>query len=218
MGLTTLRDHMCSSTARATFAFACKGGKRRRLRLDDPRAARALRHCHELPGHQLLQYVADDGELVALTSTDVNDALQQLTGESFTAKTFRTWGASSDAFERLVAAGPAESQAETLRNLNEALRETAGRLGNTLAVCRKYYVHPAIGDAYLEGALPASLGKARKSFSEAESALARSSRRLVGAPHGRDRRRDLLERLIGAIAAKSVRIRYADRRAGKMES
>ena len=173
-GLTTLRNHHVQLDGSSIlFTFAGKGGKRRRLWLDDPRAARAVRHCHELPGHQLLQYVADDGELVALTSTDVNDALQQLTGESFTAKTFRTWGASSDAFERLVLVGPAESQAEGMRNLNAALLDTAGRLGNTLAVCRKYYVHPAIGEVYLEGALPPSFGQARKGLSEAESALAR---------------------------------------------
>jgi DNA topoisomerase-1 len=173
-GLTTLRDrHVKISGDSIRFTFTGKGGQERRLEFDDPRAARALRQCHELPGQQLLQYVADDGELRSLTSTDINDALLQITGQPFTAKTFRTWGASSDAYERLVHTEPPTSVSDGMRKLNAALRDTAAILGNTLAVCRKHYVHPAIGEAFLADALPASLGPSRKGLSEAESALAR---------------------------------------------
>lgn len=173
-GLTTLEDeHVEFGGKDVVFTFIGKGGKERELRLHDPRAARALRHCHELPGHHLLSYVAEDGEICPLTSTDVNSALRQITGSEFTAKTFRTWGASSDAFERLVTAGPEETATAAKRSLNAALRETAAMLGNTLAVCRKYYVHPAIGEAYLDGELPTSFGRARRHLTPAESATLR---------------------------------------------
>lgn len=173
-GLTTLQDeHIKFGRSGIRFTFVGKGGKERALRLDDQRVARMLRHCHELPGHHLLQYRDDEGQLCPLTSTDVNLALTQISGESFTAKTFRTWGGTSDAFERLVALGPANSVPEAKRNLNAALRETAALLGNTLAVCRKYYVHPAVGEAYMAAKLPASLGPSRKFLSSSESATAR---------------------------------------------
>ncbi|HEX5787372.1 MAG TPA: hypothetical protein VFY03_04295 [Woeseiaceae bacterium] len=173
-GLTTLENrHVEVDGASVRFSFVGKGGKERELTLDDPRAARVVRRCHELPGHALLQYMAEDGELCPLTSTDVNEALQAITGETFTAKTFRTWGGSADAFERLVAAGPPESPTAAVRTLNAALRETAHMLGNTLAVCRKYYVHPAIVEAFLAGTLPATLGPQRKALSASESATAR---------------------------------------------
>jgi DNA topoisomerase-1 len=173
-GLTTLKaKHVKLDRKSIKFSFIGKGGKARKLRLEDPRAARALRHCHELPGQQLLQYRSDTGEVLSLTSSDINEALCSITDESFTAKTFRTWGATSDAFERLVKAGPADSEAEAKRTLNEALRGTAAVLGNTLAVCRKYYVHPAIGESYLGNELPRALGRARNGLSAAESATAR---------------------------------------------
>jgi DNA topoisomerase-1 len=173
-GLTTLRArHVAVEPGRLTLAFKGKGGKARHIRLEDPRASRAIGQCHELPGHRLLQYLSDDGETLPLTSTDVNCALSDLTGEPFTAKTFRTWGGSSDAFERLSGAELAESETGRVRTLNAALRETAGVLGNTIAICRKYYVHPAIADAWLAGELPPVRGSVRKGLSVAESATAR---------------------------------------------
>lgn len=173
-GLTTLEDrHLSLEKSSIRLTFIGKGGKERELEFDDPRAARLLRNCHELPGHQLLQFWYDDGELRPLTSTDINEALERITGQSFTAKTFRTWGGTSDAFERLVGIGPADSDTAAKRNLNGALRETAAMLGNTLAVCRKYYVHPAVSDAYLSGTLPRSFGRSRKGLTPAESATVR---------------------------------------------
>lgn len=173
-GLTTLRNrHVAISPDSVSFDFIGKGGQARRIRLDDPRASRAIGQCHELPGHHLLQYLADDGEIEPLSSTDINQALAAITGEPFTAKTFRTWGGSGDAFERLGATDPAASDTARVRALNAALRETAGILGNTVAVCRKYYVHPAIPEAYLTGDLPPVKGPGRKGLSVAESATLR---------------------------------------------
>jgi DNA topoisomerase I len=153
-GLTTLTSRQVVARGnRLTFRFTGKGGKDMELDLQDPRAARAIRQCHELPGHRLLQYVEEDGEICPLTSTDINDMLRELTGETFTAKTFRTWGGTVDAFGRLAGQPLADSQTERTRILNAHLRETAEVLGNTLAVCRKYYVHPRIMEAYECGVL-----------------------------------------------------------------
>lgn len=152
-GLTTLTDRQVVARGdRLTFRFVGKGGQSVELDLEDPRAARAVRRCHELPGHRLLQY-SDNGEIRPLTSTAINETLRSLTGESFTAKTFRTWGGTVDAFGRLAGQPVPESMAERTRVLNGHLRETAGILGNTLAVCRKYYVHPAIIAAWGDGTL-----------------------------------------------------------------
>ena len=153
-GLTTLTDRQVTTNGDSlTLRFVAKGGKVTRLDFKDPRAARAVKRCHELPGHRLLQYVDDNGEICPLTSTHINDMLQQLTGETFTAKTFRTWGGTVDAFSRLAGQPLADSAAEQVRILNAHLRETAKLLGNTLAVCRKYYVHPKVIDAYEDGSL-----------------------------------------------------------------
>ncbi len=153
-GLTTLTDSQVKANGNSlAFRFIAKGGKETRLDLHDPRAARAVKRCHELPGHRLLQYVDNDGEVCPLTSTDLNETLHELTGETFTAKTFRTWGGTVDAFERLAGEPLPESEAEQARALNRHLRETAKVLGNTLAVCRKYYVHPKVIEAYQDGSL-----------------------------------------------------------------
>lgn len=175
-GLTTLTDkHVVANGSVVSFRFIAKGGKRTEIDLKDPRAVRAVKRCHELPGHRLLQYVSDDGEICPLTSTDVNEALQEITGESFTAKTFRTWGGTVDAFERLAGEPLPASASEQVRTLNQHLRETATVLGNTLAVCRKYYVHPKVIEAWQAGELanvPTRV-RSRKGLSESETALLR---------------------------------------------
>lgn len=175
-GLTTLTDKQVKANGSSvTFRFIAKGGKETRIDLHDPRAARAVKRCHELPGHRLLQYIDDAGEVCPLTSTDINQALHDLTGETFTAKTFRTWGGTVDAFERLAAQPLPESEAEQARVLNQHLRETAKVLGNTLAVCRKYYVHPSVIDAYYDGSLARRQPsvRERRGLSGAETAALR---------------------------------------------
>jgi DNA topoisomerase I len=172
-GLTTLTDRQVKANGNSvTFRFIAKGGKETRIDLHDPRAARAVKRCHELPGHRLLQYVDDDGEVCPLTSTHINETLHELTGATFTAKTFRTWGGTVDAYGRLAAQPLAESEAEQVRTLNQHLRETANVLGNTLAVCRKYYVHPKIIDGYHDGSLAArqAATRARRGLSGTETA------------------------------------------------
>ena len=175
-GLTTLTGKQVAINGHSlTFRFVAKGGKEMRIDFRDPRAARAVKRCHELPGHRLLQYYDDNGELCPLTSTQVNETLQELTGEPFTAKTFRTWGGTVDAFGRLAALPPPASASERAREMNARLRETAALLGNTLAVCRKYYVHSKVIDAWAAGSLaPGRPGaRPRRGLSHEESAVLR---------------------------------------------
>lgn len=175
-GLTTLTDRQVVARGnRLRFRFVGKGGKDVDLDLRDRRAARAIRRCHELPGHRLLQYVDEDREICSLTSTDINDTLRELTGETFTARSFRTWGGTVDAFGRLAGQPLPESETERTRTLNDHLRETAEVLGNTLAVCRKYYVHPAIIEAYEHGVLARRQPKvkARRGLDGVETAALR---------------------------------------------
>lgn len=175
-GLTTLTERQVKANGSSvSFRFIAKGGKETRIELHDARAARAVKRCHELPGHRLLQYVDDGGEICPLTSTHVNDTLHELTGETFTAKTFRTWGGTVDAFGRLAGEPLPGSESEQVRTLNRHLRETAKVLGNTLAVCRKYYVHPKVLEAYQDGTLAARQpeARARRGLSGVETAALR---------------------------------------------
>src|SRR5690606_7532023 len=151
-GLTTLRKrHVDVDGDDIALQFTGKGGVEYSLTMHDARAARALRRCHELPGQRLFRYLDADGELRAVTSSDINALLEELTGQRFTAKDFRTWAGTVTAFEQLAAREPGASDAETARIVNEAARHTAAVLGNTLAVCKRYYIHPQVVAAFSAG-------------------------------------------------------------------
>jgi DNA topoisomerase-1 len=153
-GLTTLRDdHVDVSGSRVRFEFPGKGGKGVSVELDDRRVARVLRRCQDLPGQDLFQCVDEAGNRQAVGSADVNEYLRQATGQDFTAKDFRTWGASVLAATALRAAGLGRSAAAAKRMVADACRRVADRLGNTPAICRKSYIHPGVIDAYLQGVL-----------------------------------------------------------------
>jgi DNA topoisomerase-1 len=157
-GLTTFRDrHVAFDGAELAFEFRGKGGKRHQVSLRDRRLARIVRACQELPGQELFQYVDAEGVRRDVDSADVNAYLQEITGEPFTAKDFRTWAGTVLASLALSAFESFDSQAAAKRNLTRAIEQVAERLGNTVAVCRKSYVHPAILDAYLDGSLLAFL-------------------------------------------------------------
>ena len=149
-GLTTLRNaHAGVSGSRVQLRFRGKGGVEHRLSVDDPRVARVVRRCRELPGQDLFQYVDDDGSLHAVGSADVNAYLAEAAGERITAKEFRTWHASVQALRLLLdgdagpPAGPGEGVTATQR-LQAVVCAVARRLGNTPTVCRKAYIHPAV--------------------------------------------------------------------------
>jgi DNA topoisomerase-1 len=115
--------------------------------------AAIVKRIRDLPGYELFQYVGEDGERRSIDSADVNDYIREAAGDVFTSKDFRTWAGTLLAARALGAAGPFESRAHAMRNVNEAVESVARQLGNTKAVCRKCYVHPAVVEAYLEGRL-----------------------------------------------------------------
>ncbi len=145
-GLTTLRNkHAAVKGSRLQLRFRGKSGVWHHVALDDPQVARIVRACQAMPGQELFQYEDDGGQTRCVSSSDVNDYLRELCGADFSAKDFRTWHASVHALARLCALrvpGPV-----TRKRANDVLREVAGLLGNTLAVCRKSYVHPGVVEA-----------------------------------------------------------------------
>ena len=153
-GLTTLRDgHTEISGARVRFHFRGKSGQHHDIEVRDRRLARIVKQCRDLPGQQLFQYVDDDGTLQQVDSGDVNDYLRAITGQEFTAKDFRTWGGTLLAARALKELGPQPSDRASQKSIVQAVGKVANMLGNRPATCRKYYVHPAIIDAYLDGSL-----------------------------------------------------------------
>jgi DNA topoisomerase-1 len=153
-GLTTLRDrHVKFKGSSAIFEFNGKSGKSHRTGIRDRRLARIIKACQDVPGQRLFQYIEADGARHAVTSTDVNAYIREATGGDFTAKDFRTWAGTLDCARRLVEAGAPESATEAKRMIASCVRETAGNLGNTPAVCRSSYIHPAVLDQFADGRL-----------------------------------------------------------------
>jgi DNA topoisomerase I len=131
------------------FRFKGKGGKEWDLGLKDRRIARIIRAVQELPGQHLFQYIDEDGERCAVTSSEVNDYLREVKGKHITAKDFRTWTGTVLAALALAEYEKADSEAAAKRNVRDAIEAVAARLGNTPTICRKCYVHPRVIDAYL---------------------------------------------------------------------
>ena len=151
-GLTTLRRrHVEVEGTLLRFTFRGKSGVEHNVSLTDKRLARIIQRCQDLPGTELFQYLDANGKRHTIASDDVNAHLREITRRDVTAKDFRTWGGTMAAAMALRATGPAASQREAERNIVAAIDLVSHRLGNTRAVCRKYYVHPALIEAYLEG-------------------------------------------------------------------
>jgi DNA topoisomerase-1 len=152
-GLTTLRNHHASVNGQTVrFSFCGKSGVRHSVRVTDRRLARIVRRCQDLPGQELFEHV-EDGESRTIDSADVNAYLREIAGEDFTAKDFRTWAGTVLAARALQDVEAFDSEAQARRNVVAAIEAVAKRLGNTTAVCRKCYVHPAVIDAYIDGTL-----------------------------------------------------------------
>jgi DNA topoisomerase I len=153
-GLTTLRDrHATVQGSAVRFRFRGKSGRVHEVDLRDRRLASLISRCQRLPGQELFQYVDDDGAVHDVTSTDVNDYLRDIAGDDFTAKDFRTWAGTVLAYRALRSVDPAVDGRARRRNVVRAVEATAAGLGNTPAVARSSYVHPAVIDAYLDGRL-----------------------------------------------------------------
>src|SRR3954462_13436441 len=176
-GLTTLRrQHVRVDGGVLSFTFRGKSGVEHSISLSDPRLARIIQRCQDLPGHELFQFLDAKRKRQAISSDDVNAYLRELTGRDVTAKDFRTWGGTMLAAMELRKMGPAASRREADRNVLRAVDAVAERLGNTRAVCRKYYVHPELLRAYLMGVtvpLPEVPARRRDRRRQREAALRR---------------------------------------------
>ncbi|MBO0697964.1 MAG: DNA topoisomerase IB [Zavarzinella sp.] len=151
-GLTTLQDdHVEINGGLIRFEFRGKSGIEHEIDIKDPRLARIVKACQDLPGQDLFQYLDEDGEVRDVTSTDVNEYLHEIAGDEFTAKDFRTWAGTVLAALALQEFETFDTKTQAKRNVMAAIRSVAQRLGNTPAVCKSCYVHPRVIDAYLQG-------------------------------------------------------------------
>ena len=158
-GLTTLRTrHVKVKGADLRFTFRGKSGVEHTVALTDRRLARIIQRVQDLPGHELFQYLDSEGNRQVVSSGDVNEYLREMTEGEVTAKNFRTWAGTMLAAQELRRMGPAETVKDAEKNVIAAVDAVAKRLGNTRAVCRKYYIHPTVISSYMHGltAPPAS--------------------------------------------------------------
>jgi len=151
-GLTTMRGrHVKVSGSRIGFRFRGKSGIEHEVHIVDRRLARVIVRCGDLPGQDLFQYIDEDGEPHPIDSDDVNAYIREISDVDFTAKDFRTWAGTVLAARALQEVAAFDSEAQAKKNVVQAIETVAKRLGNTRAICRKCYVHPAIVDPYLDG-------------------------------------------------------------------
>jgi DNA topoisomerase I len=167
-GLTTLRNrHLRQTGRKIQMRFKGKHGVVHEVTVTDSSLKRVVRQCQELPGQMLFQYVNGDGEPKPITSGDVNEYIKEVTGNEFTAKHFRTWGASVIAFDQLM-----KKKEDDRISLKTVIEPVAEALGNTAAISRKSYVHPALLTAVKEDSRDPLNGlarpRARKRLSSAE--------------------------------------------------
>ena len=157
-GLTTMRDkHVEISGSALRFNFRGKSGKEHTVDLRDPRLARIVKACQDIPGQELFQYLNEEGQREQIDSEDVNEYLREISGSDFTAKDFRTWAGTILAAMALQEFAQFDSEAQARQNIVRAIEQVAKRLGNTPSICRKCYIHPLILDAYLDGSMVETL-------------------------------------------------------------
>ncbi|XVN19446.1 DNA topoisomerase IB [Pseudomonas corrugata] len=181
-GLTTLRSkHVEINGSAIAFQFGGKSGVEHQITVKDRRLARIIKRCQEMPGQNLFQYLDENGERHAISSSDINAYLKTLTGAEFTAKDYRTWAGSAAALAGLRTLRW-ETETEAKKHVAEMVRQVARQLGNTPTVCRKCYIHPAVLEGFLLGTLKQlPKPRARKGLSEEEVGLAMFLQRVTQA-------------------------------------
>jgi DNA topoisomerase-1 len=168
-GLTTLQDrHVKISGSNIRFEFRGKSGKTHAVTLNDRRLARIVQRCQAVPGEDLFQYIDEDGVRQSIGSGDVNDYIREISGQEFTAKDFRTWAGTLLAVAALSEVGAWSTQRQAKSNVLRAIDRVADQLNNTRAVCRKYYVHPAVFESYLAGTMLEALENGMKQSVKSE--------------------------------------------------
>ena len=203
-GLTTLRERQVRVRGSTLeFRFRGKSGVAHDISHTDPRLARIVRRMQDLPGETLFSYLDDAGAAHSVESADVNEYLQSLAGEAFTSKDFRTWAGTLICARALRALEPPGSLAESRRRVGEAVEAAAAKLGNTKAVCRKCYVHPAIVACYERGELR-ELMRGRADEAGVAAVLRAASRRAASNGFSARRRPESLARRICSGRSPSV--------------
>ncbi|QNJ98917.1 DNA topoisomerase IB [Constantimarinum furrinae] len=159
-GLSTMRmKHLDVLKHKIKFEFVGKKGKKHAVEVKDKKLRKLVMQCEEIPGWELFQYYDENGKHHSIDSGMVNDYIQEISGEHFSAKDFRTWAASKLFFEYLYEAGIPKTKKELKSNILSAYDAAASGLGNTRAVCRKYYVHPILPQKYEDGSIEFYLKK-----------------------------------------------------------
>jgi DNA topoisomerase I len=212
-GLATLRNrHVNVSGSTIRFEFRGKSGVRHAVDLNDRRLAKIIKQCRDLPGYELFQYIGDDGERYAVDSADINDYLRQIAGGEFSSKDFRTWAGTVLAARALSEFHGSEKKIPLKKNILQAIEAVAKRLGNTKAVCRKCYIHPAVIDAYKDGSflqilkrrVKKSANSVRELAPEEAAVLALLKRKSImsnGRRNGSNLQKQLKQSLRGAKSA-----------------
>ncbi|HVZ67334.1 MAG TPA: DNA topoisomerase IB [Patescibacteria group bacterium] len=168
-GLTTLRNrHAKVRGDNITFNFVGKSGVQASIEFSNPTIAKTIKECIELPGYELFQYIDDTGARQVVDSRDVNDYLREITQDEFTAKDFRTWGATNLSARNLYRLGDAEDEELIKKNINQTVEEVAHHLNNTVKVCRTYYIHPKVVESYTSKSLIPHFDKFAKDKKERE--------------------------------------------------
>jgi DNA topoisomerase I len=171
-GLTTMRDtHVEFKGERVRFSFRGKSGVEHEIDLNDRRLARIVKQCRDLPGYELFQYYDENGERQTVGSEEVNAYLKEVTGQDLTSKDFRTWAGTVLAAELLREFAVYSSATQAKKNIVAVVEQVAKKLGNTKAVCRKCYIHPAIFDAYLDGSMLETIAQRARKVSQAVDRL-----------------------------------------------
>jgi DNA topoisomerase-1 len=153
-GLTTLQDdHVNFRNNKIYFDFVGKKGITHKISLNSTKLAKLVKRCKDIPGQDLFQYYDSNGNHRCITSSDINNYLKNITGEDFTAKDFRCWAGSVNAFEAFQKLSQPETVTEFKHKVIEVLDEVASKLGNTRTVCKKYYVHPTVIAAFEKGSI-----------------------------------------------------------------
>ncbi len=172
-GLTTLEnEHVWTDGATIHFHFIGKSGKEHRIQITDKTIAPIVHRCRALPGKRVFEYAVSDGHYRPIEAEDVNAYLHAIADSPFTAKDYRTWCGTVLAAQFLAECAAPKTEREAGRMINQAFRHVAEKLGNTAAVCRSYYVHPKVVDAFRQGTLrPASHVRAHAGWSAWESVV-----------------------------------------------
>ena len=173
-GLTTLQDrHVKIRGRRLHFAFRGKSGVFQSIEIEEPRLAKAVRECQDLPGQALFQYRDEQKKIRSLSSGDINRYLKEISGASFTAKDFRTWAGTLAAAQALDQLELPDTKTAINRAIVKAIDQVAETLGNTRAVCRSSYIHPAVIESYRDGVTLSSVAPASspRGLADAEARL-----------------------------------------------